>query len=548
MDEEERLGKIKGIIAKIPFEPGIYMMRDENDKIIYVGKAISLRKRVRQYFQKNNKSQRIEKMVTLVHNITYIVTKNEVEALVLECNYIKQNSPKFNVMLKDDKTYPYIKVTINEKYPTIYITRTRKEDKALYFGPYTNVKAVRDVLATIKQIFPLKRCKYNLEKRKIQPCLYYHIGRCLGPCANDISLQSYKEMIDQVVLFLQGKTKQIENILKEEIEKCIETLDFEKAQSLKLRLEDIEKINTKQNVANLNENSTDVFGYVYTKETLHVQVFKIREYKVVLHDNLEINDVEKQEIDEVLSQIISQYYTNNNDIPKKIYVKVDDEKLLGIIEEFLTNLNGSKVEAITPKRGEKLKLIDMVENNIRINIEESKNNIIEELRELLNIQEELNSIECYDISNLKNDYIVGCMIRFEDGKLNKKMYRKFKIKSTLEQNDPMCMYEILSRRLKHTEDWILPDVILIDGGKTQLSAVKKAVDESGENVNVFGMIKNDKHRTRGLIDFDGNEIDLSESIEHPENKRILKFITFLQDEIHRFTISYHRSLRDKIRK
>ncbi|MCX8074253.1 MAG: excinuclease ABC subunit UvrC [Clostridia bacterium] len=542
MSEEERLKKIKDIITKIPFEPGIYMMRDVEDKIIYVGKAISLRKRVRQYFQKNSKSQRIKKMVSLVHNITYIVTKNEVEALVLECNYIKQNNPKFNVMLKDDKTYPYIKITVNEKYPIIYITRSKKDDKAIYFGPYTNVKSMRDVLSVIKQIFPIKRCKYNLEKRKVEPCLYYHIGRCLAPCANDIKRDEYRKMIDQVILFLQGKTRQIEDIIKSQIDECIEKLDFEKAQMLKQRLVDINNISEKQNVANLNESSTDIFGYVYSKEALHVQVFKIRDYKIVLHDNIEVNDVDKSEIQDILLQILTQYYLNNEDVPKKIYIKLDGEQAIKTIEEFFIEYKNTKTQVLIPKRGEKLKLIEMVENNIRINIEENKNNVMQDLSELLNIPD-LNSIECYDISNLRNSYIVGCMIRFEDGKLNKKMYRKFKIKSTLEQNDPMCIYEILSRRLKHTQDWPLPDLILIDGGKTQVIAAKKALKEIDEGVNVYGMVKNDKHRTKGLLDSNLNEIEFSDS-----NKKIIKFITFLQDEIHRFTINYHRSLRDKIKK
>lgn len=548
MNETERIKKIKNIISKIPFEPGIYLMKDENSNIIYVGKAISLRKRVRQYFQKNTKSQRIEKMTTLIHSIEYIVTKNEVEALVLECNYIKQYRPKFNVMLKDDKSYPYIKITVNDKYPIIYVTRNKKEDKALYLGPYTDVTAVRQILALVKQTFPVKRCKYNLEKNKnIRPCLYYHINRCLAPCANQVNLESYRSMINQIILFLQGKTKEVEIAIKQEIEKCIESLDFEKAASLKQRLEDIKTLNEKQNVANLNEESTDIFGYIYSKDILHIQVFKIRNYRIVLNDNIELTQVIKEEIEDVLLQVLSQYYSNidKKDIPKKVYAKIKDEAMEQIISKFLSDKKESKVEVITPKKGEKLKLIDMVENNIKINIVENENNVIENLKDILNIQEDINSIECYDISNLRNDYIVGCMIRFEDGKLNKKMYRKFKIKSTLEQNDPMCIYEVLSRRLKHVNDWILPDVILIDGGKTQLGAAKKALEEAQENTYMYGMVKNDKHKTRGLIDTDGNEFDLSNK---EENKKVLNFLTFLQDEIHRFTISYHRSLRDKIKK
>lgn len=531
---------VKKVVSKIPFEPGIYMMRDENGTIIYVGKAISLRRRVRQYFQKNNKSARIEKMASLVRDISYIVTKNEVEALVLECNYIKEHNPKFNVMLKDDKTYPYIKITIKDRYPIIYVTRIQKKDGSLYFGPYTNVGAMREVLRAIKEIFPVKRCRYNLEKKKItSPCLYYHIGRCLGPCINDISLDEYRKMIDQVALFLQGKNKQIKDILKDQIEECIEKLDFEKASILKQRLDNIDKISDKQTVANLNENSTDIFGYVLNDNVLHVQVFKIRNYKVVLNDNVEINDVDKSEIEESLSQIISRYYLDREDIPKKVYVKLDDENI-ELLNKFF-EAKEIKLNVFCPKKGEKLNLVKMVENNIHINLEDKKNNTLDDLASLLEFSDGIDSIECYDISNLRNEYIVGCMIRFENGKLNKKMYRKFKIKSTMTQDDPKCMYEVLSRRLKHSKEWPLPDIILIDGGKTQLNAVKIAMRDTGEFTNIYGMVKNDNHRTRGLINENGVEFDLEKS------KNILKFLTFLQDEVHRFTITYHRSLRDTVK-
>ena len=531
---------VKDIVAKIPFEPGIYMMKDEKGEIIYVGKAISLRKRVRQYFQKNNKTKRIENMASLVRDIDYIVVENEVEALNLECNYIKKLSPKFNVLLKDDKTYPYIKVTIKDKYPLIYVTRRRLEDKALYFGPYTNVGAMRDALHTIKEIFPVKRCKYNLDKTVVKnACLYYHIGRCLGPCINEVSLNAYRDMINQVVLFLEGKTSDVKRMIEKQIDECILKLEFEKAATLKQRLDNIEKFSQKQNVSNLNETSTDIWGYVFYEDTLYVQIFKIRDYKIVLHDNVKINDISEEEIDESLVQIVSNYYVDNNDMPKKVYIKLSDEQIVLINQLF--EKREIKLQVICPKRGEKAKLVKMVENNIHINIEDNKNNVVEDLASLLGFKEGIDSIECYDISNLRNDYIVGCMIRFENGKLNKSMYRKFKIRSTMTQDDPQCMYEVLTRRLKHVQDWPLPDVILIDGAMNQLNAVKKAMDETGERTNIYGMVKNDKHRTRGLIDEDGNEFDLS------DKKKILNFLTFLQDEVHRFVITYHRQLRDRVK-
>lgn len=531
---------VKDIVPKIPYEPGIYMMKDETGKIIYVGKAISLRKRVRQYFQKGNKTPRIEKMASLVRDIDYIVVHNEVEALNLECNYIKKLSPKFNVMLKDDKTYPYIKVTVKDKYPLIYVTRRRIDDGAKYFGPYTNVGAMRDALRTIKEIFPVKRCKYNLDKVKVKnACLYYHIGRCLGPCINEISLKEYKDMIDQVVLFLEGKTKDVEDDIKRQIDECINTLNFEKAELLKERLDNIHKFSEKQSVSNLNETSTDIWGYVFLRDTLYIQIFKIRDYKIVLHDNVKLTDVSEEEIEDSLIQIVSNYYVDNKDMPKNVYIKLED-KSIELINQLFKNRE-IKLSVYTPKRGEKLNLINMVENNININIEDKKNNVMEDLSELLGFKEGIDSIECYDISNTRNDYIVGCMIRYEDGKLNKSMYRKFRIKSTDTQDDFKSMYEVITRRLKHSLDWPLPDVIFLDGGKGQMSAVMKAMQESNETTNVYGMVKNDHHRTRGLIDSNGEEFDLT------DKKKILNFLTFLQDEVHRFAITYHRSLRDKVK-
>lgn len=554
VSEDERLARLKNIVSNIPLNPGIYMMKNIDNKIIYVGKAKSLRKRVRQYFNKSQKTMRIQKMVSQIENIEYIVTNNELEALVLECNYIKENMPKYNVMLKDDKSYPYIKITIQEKYPRIYITRRRQDDKNMYFGPYTDVGSARKAVETIKEIFPVKRCKTNFEKssKAKGPCLYYHIGRCLGPCINDLSLKEYKEMINQIVMFLNGNSNDIKKIIEEEIHTCIEKLEFEKASKLKNRLDSIVRLNTKQQADNINEVNSDIWGYVYksSEKELYMQVFKIRNYKLLKHTNIKLEDIDIQDIEQSALSIISQYYTSNkNDIPKKVYIKIDNEDELNVLSEYLTNVKENKVEIKNPKIGDKLKLIQMVENNIKINIDEENNEVTSVilLQELLNLNYDLNIIEAYDISNLKNEYIVGAMVRFESGKLNKSMYRKFKIKSQDTQNDPLCMAEVIRRRLTHIEDWGTPDIILLDGGKTQLSAVKEVLKEMNlEDIDVIGMVKNDKHRTRGIIDKYGNEIDLS--VKNDKNsKKILNFLTFLQDEVHRFVITYHRSLRDKIK-
>lgn len=553
-NDEERINKLKNIVSDIPLNPGIYMMKNIDNEIIYVGKAKSLRKRVRQYFSKSPKTIRIEKMVSQIENIEYIVTDNELEALVLECNYIKENMPKYNVMLKDDKSYPYIKITIREKYPRIYITRRKLDDKNLYFGPYTDVGAARSAVETIKEIFPVKRCKTNFEKKtktKV-PCLYYYIGRCLGPCINELSLNEYKEMINQIVMFLNGNSNEIKNIITKDIDKCINNLEFEKAAKLKNRLDSINRLTLKQQVDNINEVNSDIWGYVYKmkEKELYIQVFKIRNYKLLKHNNIKLVDIELQDIESSVLSIVSQYYNSNKqDIPQKVYVKIENETELEILSEYLTSIKKAKSQVKAPKIGDKLKLIEMVEKNIKINIDEETNEVhsVILLQELLGLNYDLNVIEAYDISNLKNEYIVGAMIRFEDGKLNKKMYRKFKIKWTDVQNDPLCMAEVIKRRLGHLEDWGTPDLILLDGGKTQLSAVKKVLKDSGlEDIDVIGMVKNDKHRTRGIIDKAGNEINLSDT-QDKNHKKLLNFLTFLQDEVHRFVITYHRNLRDKVK-
>lgn len=539
--------KLKQIIDNIPFNPGIYLMKDKEDNIIYVGKAISLRKRVRQYFQKTNKTIRIQNMVKLIDHIDYIVCRNEVEALVLECNYIKENMPKFNVLLKDDKTYPYVKVTLNEEYPGIYMTRTKKEDGAKYYGPYADVRAVKESLEVIKQIFPVKRCKYNLSKTKNNsnfPCLYYHIGRCLGPCINNIEKESYKNMMKQVCMFLEGRHSDIKSKVIEEINICINRLEFEKAQKLKDRLDSIDKLKEKQVVSNLNEINADIIGYEYIENKLYMQVFKNRNARIVGHYNIQIEDIEQEELNESIFDILTQYYTKN-EIPPKIYVKLENTKedKIETISNFLSEKANRKVEIKVPKKGEKLKLIEMVENNIKINIEKEsqEKNKMKDLSKFLNLNFEIDSAEAYDISNIRNEYIVGALIRYENGKLNKSGYRKFKIKSTLTQNDPLCMYEILSRRFKHKEDWPLPDIILIDGGITQVNAAKKAAKENGIDINIFGMVKDNNHKTKGLIDIDGNEFIFTQ-----KDRKLLNYIAYMQEEIHRFVITYHRNLRDKI--
>lgn len=545
--EDERIQKIKNIISKIPYNPGIYLMKDIDGNIIYVGKAKSLKKRVRQYFNKTNKTLRIQKMTEKVHNIEYVVTANELEALVLECNYIKSHSPKYNVMLKDDKSYPYIKITVNDKFPGIYITRQQKNDGAKYFGPYTDVGGVRDILNTVKEIFPIKRCKYNLNKvasKKVGPCLYYHIGRCLGPCINEVTQESYRRMIDEVILFLEGKVNQVNEYIDEQIEICIQKLEFEKAANLKQRKDKIVSAFAKQNVSGFNEINTDIWGYVILEKTAYIQVFKLRNGKVSFHDSLEVQDITEQEFKDNIFSIIPTYYSKSMDIPAKIYIKDGTDDQHTILEEFLGDIKGKKVEVISPKKGDKLKLIHMIENNINVNHEEKKKNVLEDLKELLNVDFDIYTIEVYDISNIRNEYIVGAYITYEDKKLNKSKYRKFKIKSTETQNDVLSMKEVIERRLNHLDDWGEPDLICIDGGLPQVNAVKEVLREKNVDIAVIGLVKDDRHKTRGIIDLEGRDIDLRQDKKH---SRVFNFLTYLQDEVHRFVITYHRSLRDRLK-
>lgn len=539
----------KEIVEKIPFNPGIYMMKDYMGNIIYVGKAKSLRKRVRQYFNKTNKTLRIQSMVMQVRDIEYIVTESELEALALECNYIKEFMPKYNVMLKDDKTYPYIKITIKDKYPSIYITRNRIDDGSKYIGPYTDVSALREIFTTLREIFPLKRCKYNFNKacnKNVGPCLYYHIGRCLGPCINDIKLEEYNEMIKQVILFLEGKQDLVKEYIINNIEECIQKLEFEKAAKLKERLDKISKVLEKQKVSNINETNTDIWGYILLKNNLYIQIFKIRDYKLLKHENIMVEDITIKELEENLISIISQYYTKNkSNIPKKIYFKIDDEKYkedISTLEEYLNTLNEQKSHVLIPKRGDKLKLVQMIENNIEMNLKDKDKNPLDELRILLKMEDSINLVECYDISNLKDTYMVGAKIAFDNTGFNKSKYRKYKIKWTKTQNDVLCMKEVLTRRLNHIDTDPLPDLFMIDGGKTQVRAVKEVLSKNNIDIPVIGMIKDDKHKTRGILDLNENEIDLRQ-----DHKRVFKLVTTLQDEIHRFVITYHRKLRETIK-
>lgn len=534
---------IEAELKKLPSKPGVYIMHDKDDNIIYVGKAVSLKNRVRQYFRKNNKTTRIEKMVSLIDHFEYIVVDNEAEALILECNLIKKNKPKFNVLLKDDKTYPYIKITLNEEYPTIYTTRRILNDGAKYFGPYANPGSAKEMVDFIKQKFKIRQCKNFKSNKRV--CLNYHIGRCLGPCVNMVSKEEYKKQIDEIIELLDGKSVKLIKKLKEEIVEAASKQEYEKAAYLRDKVIAIENISQKQKVSNINENAIDVIGIARNDLTACIEIFFVRQSKMIGRENYFFNDLNELKDEELLSQFVKQYYLNNENLPSKIMIskEIEDKEL---IEKILSDKANRKVEIKHPQKGEKLKFVEMAENNAKVTLENKVNdkfNILNELKEILNLESLPRKIECYDISNLSGTNIVAGMCVLKDGVIAKKLSRRFKIKTLFDQDDPACMREVITRRLKHSIDSSnsgfgkLPDVIFVDGGITQIHAATEAINELNLDIPVYGMVKNDKHRTRALINDQKQEIELTEEL--------MNLITRFQDTVHDTAIEYHRKLRDK---
>ena len=546
---------IEAELKKLPNKPGVYIMHDKNDKIIYVGKAISLKNRVRQYFRKTNKTKRIENMVSLIDHFEYIVTDNEAEALILECNLIKKNMPKFNVLLKDDKTYPYIKVNVKAEYPDVYITRRILNDGAKYFGPYANAGSAKEMVDFIKTKFKIRQCKTF--KYKDRPCLNYHIKKCMAPCMGYISKEEYREQINQIIDLLEGKTEKIMKQLKQEMEEASKKFEYEKAAYIRDKILAIDNISKRQKVSNLSENDIDVIGIAKSSYQVCVEMFFIRNSKMIGRKHYFLANMQDEEDSEILSSFIKQYYVGNPILPHKIMIKENIEDK-DIIEKSLTEQAGRKVEIKTPQKGEKLRLVEMAENNAKItldNKEKDKTSILTELKEALNLENMPRKIECFDISNISGTNVVAGMCVMQDGVIKKNLSRRFKIKTVIGQDDPACMREVVTRRLKHSVEnpdggfGKLPDVIFADGGITQIRAIKQAIldvdmwikqEKNSDfklNIPVFGMVKDDTHSTRALIDEERNEIQISD--------KLMNLITNLQDQVHDTAINYHRKLRDK---
>ena len=530
-------------LKMLPDKPGVYIMHDIDDKIIYVGKAVNLKNRVRSYFRKTDKTERIKRMVSLIDHFEYIVVDNEAEALILECNLIKKNRPKFNVLLKDDKTYPYIKVDIKSDYPNVVITRKIVNDGSKYFGPYANPGAAKEMLDFIKQKYKIRQCKkFRSETR---PCLNYHINRCLALCMGYISTEDYRKIIDEIIDLLDGKIEKISKELDKQMLEAAANMEYEKAASIRDRKLAILRVNEKQKVSNITENNIDVIGIAKSEIEVCIEIFFVRGSKMVGREHYFFTDLKEMENQEIISGFIKQYYMDSLNLPNKIMVgeELEDKSA---IEEWLSKQAGRKVEIKLPKKGEKLRFVEMAENNAKItleNKERDRSEILVELKEVLGLDKLPRKIETYDISNISGEYMVAGMCVMIDGVIKKNLSRTFKIKTVFSQDDPRCMEEVITRRLSHSinkEDkgfGKLPDVIFADGGITQIRATKTAIKKYELNIPVFGMVKNDKHQTRALMDENRNELEISENLKN--------LITKFQDEVHDTAISYHRKLREK---
>lgn len=550
---------IKEELKKLPTKPGVYIMHGPKDEIIYVGKAVNLKNRVRQYFQSTNgKTDKIKKMISLIRRFEYIVVDSEMEALVLENNLIKENSPKYNTLLKDDKTYPYIKVTAGEDFPRIFLTRRVKRDKSRYFGPYTSAGAVRDTIDLLHRIFKIRTCSRRLPQDigRERPCLYYHLGQCLGPCNGYVDKAEYRKHVDRAMDFLQGKYDFVKKYLTEKMQLASESMEFEKAIEYRDLINEIEELKASQKVTVTDTEDRDIIGISVLGHDALAQVFFMRDGRMIGREYFHLDAEAEEDISDIVRAFIGQYYSGTPYIPKELWIQTDisDRELL---ERWLSGQRGMNVKIITPKKGNKEKLVEMAvknaENQLLKDFEKLKREsertkgASEEIRKLLGL-ETLNRIESYDISNTNGFESVGSMVVFVDGRPKNMDYRKFKIRSVKGPDDYASMREVLMRRFQHgikdAENEVngsfadMPDLILMDGGRGQVNIALDVLNELGLDVPVAGMVKDDRHRTRGLY---FNNVEIGVDI-HSEG---FKLITRIQDETHRFAIEYHRSLRSK---
>ncbi len=553
-------------LKKLPSQPGVYIMHDRRDEIIYVGKAISLKNRVRQYFQSSrNKTAKIEQMVSRIARFEYIITDSELEALVLECNLIKEHRPRYNTMLKDDKTYPYIKVTMYEEFPRVLFSRDMKKDKSRYFGPYTSAGAVKDTIELIHKLYQIRTCSRNLPRDigKERPCLNYHIKQCQAPCQGYISQEDYGKSISQVLDFLGGKYAPVIAMLEEKMQTASDEMDYEKAIEYRDLLTSVKQIAQKQKITDSGMEDRDIIAMAKDEKDAVVQVFFVREGKLIGREHFHVNVATAEDNGQILTSFVKQFYSGTPFVPREIWVQtqLEEEEVIG---EWLSARRGQKVKLIIPKKGQKERLVELAERNAALVLSQDKEKIKrEELRTVGAMNEvgsllglsDVKRIEAFDISNISGFESVGSMIVYENGRPKRNDYRKFKIKWVKGANDYASMNEVLTRRFSHglqeaeslrekgVEEELgsftrFPDLIMMDGGKGQVNIALEVMEQLGLAIPVCGMVKDDNHRTRGLY-YNNVEIPID---RHSEG---FKLITRIQDEAHRFAIEYHRSLRSK---
>ncbi len=553
-------------LKKLPAKPGVYIMHDKDDAIIYVGKAISLRNRVRSYFREStNKSPKIEKMVTKIARFEYIVTDSELEALVLENNLIKEHNPKYNTMLKDDKTYPYIKVTMGEDFPRVLFSRQMKKDRSRYFGPFTSAFAVKDTIELINKLYKLRTCNRVLP-RDIgleRPCLNYHIGQCMAPCQGYVTKEEYHTQVEQALDFLNGNFSPILNSLKQKMEEASENLDFEEAIRCRDLYNSVKQVAQKQKITDSDGEDKDIIALARDENDAVVQVFFVRGGKLIGREHFIMTRTQDCTQAQVLLDFVKQFYAGTPFIPKELMLQMEIEDI-PVLEQWLSARKGSRVHIRVPKKGTKEKLVELAATNAKMVLNKDRERIkreegrtigaVKEICALLSIPE-ANRMEAFDISNISGFENVGSMVVYEKGKPKRSDYRKFKIKTVAGPDDYACMKEVLTRRFRHgleeakeLEDKQMekefgsftrfPDLLLMDGGKGQVNVALQVLKELGLSIPVCGMVKDDNHRTRGLY-YQNREIEID---THSEG---FKLITRIQDEAHRFAIEYHRSLRSK---
>ncbi len=547
-------------LKKLPAKPGVYLMHDAKDEIIYVGKAVSLKNRVRQYFQSSrNKGPKIEQMVTHIARFEYIITDSELEALVLECNLIKEHRPKYNTMLMDDKSYPFIKVTVHEPFPRVMLARQMHKDKAKYFGPYTSAGAVKDTIELIRKLYKIRSCNRKLPKDigLERPCLNYHIHQCKAPCQGYISQEDYEKSISQAVRFLNGDYEPVVRELEQRMLEASEALEFEKAVEYRDLMESVKKIAEKQKITNTAGEERDILAMASENEDAVVQVFFVRGGRLIGRDHFYLRLTGDETEDDIFSSFIRQFYSGTPYIPSELMLPTElpDAALL---EEWLSGKRGRKVRFRVPKKGTKEKLVELAAKNAELVLSRDKERLKREEGKTIGAVKELETLlgltgivrmEAYDISNISGYDSVGSMVVYEKGKPKRNDYRKFRIKSVLGPDDYASMEEVLTRRFEHGmreqeeekgKDSFtrFPDLLLMDGGRGQVNIALKVLDKLRLNIPVCGMVKDDNHRTRGLY-FNNKEIPIE------RNSEGFKLITRIQDEAHRFAIEYHRKLRSQ---